>query len=167
MKKTAKVIFFFFFYLLNFTWGILQNIIGFIFMLSQPKDCKRINFFGSVCTLHHGDWGGISLGIFICVNGNRDEKWTNETLVHEFGHCVQSMLLGPLYIFLIGIPSFIWCNSKKYITLRKEKAVSYFDFYPEKWANRLGERITGLKAPDRFPPENTDAPKQAENTTEN
>jgi hypothetical protein len=85
--------------------------------------------------------------MFIIMNGKRDEKWTSTTKVHEYGHTIQSLILGPLYLFVIGIPSIIWCNSKKCVKLRKEKGVSYFDFYPEKWANFLGEKITKLPAP--------------------
>lgn len=140
-----KAVFLFFYYLLNFTWGILQNIFGLI-MLIKHRKCKREFYHGSVCTLHEGDWGGISLGIFIFVNGNRDEQWLKEVKVHEYGHSIQSMILGPLYLLIIGIPSFIWCNSKKFKKMR-ENGVSYFDFYPEKWANYLGSKVTKEQAP--------------------
>lgn len=29
-------------------------------------------------------------------------------LVHEYGHTIQSMILGPLYLIVIGIPSTLW-----------------------------------------------------------
>lgn len=143
-----KFIKLFFYYLIQFTWGILQNILGFVFFLKQSK-CRHKFYYGSVLTYHEGDWGGVSLGIFIFVNGKRDEEWIRGTEVHEYGHTIQSLILGPLYLFVIGIPSSVWCNNKKYIALRKDKGVSYFDFYPEKWANRLGSKVTHLPAPKR------------------
>jgi len=98
---------------------------------------------------HQGEWGGISLGMFIIINGNRDDYWASTTKVHEYGHTLQSLILGPLYLFIIGIPSFIWCNAKKFVKMRKDKNISYFDFYPEKRANYLGQRATKLPAPTK------------------
>ena len=54
--------------------------------------------------------------------------------LHELGHHKQSLILGPLYLIVIGIPSLIhaWLwnpNSGK----------SYYDFYTEHWANKLSK----------------------------
>lgn len=62
--------------------------------------------------------------------------------VHEFGHSVQSLILGPLFLPVMGIPSFLWCNLPCCKRLRKEKSVSYYTFYPESTANRLGAWVT-------------------------
>lgn len=142
-----KIVFYFFYYLIQFSWGILQNILGFLFFISQKKT-KILFFNGAFVGLHNKNWGGISLGIFIIMSGSRDEKWIKNTMIHEYGHTIQSLILGPLYLFLIGIPSLIWCNSTRYIKYRKSKNVSYFDFYPEKSANLLGEKVSKLKILD-------------------
>lgn len=144
MKKIAL----FFYYLIQFTWGLPQNIVGLILTLAHSKNVKEF-FHGALVTYHNEDWGGISLGMFILMNGNRDETWSSGTRVHEFGHTIQSLILGPLYLFVIGLPSIIWCNGKKFIKMRKEDGVSYFSFYPEKWANHLGSKITHLPAPTK------------------
>lgn len=136
----------FFFYLINFTWGIFQNLLG-LGLLIKYRHNKKENFFGSKIIYHNDSWGGISLGMFIFMNGNRDEKWVEETKVHEYGHCIQSLILGPLYLLVIGLPSFIWCNSKKYKAVRKNSGKSYFEFYPERWANHLGTLFTKLPSP--------------------
>jgi hypothetical protein len=136
------------YYLIQFTWGLPQNIVGFFLTLKYRKN-KKENFFNSLITYHYDNWGGISLGMFILINGNRDKEWIDTTKVHEFGHSIQSLILGPLFLFVIGIPSIVWCNSKKYTKLRKESNVSYFDFYPEKWANYLGSKVTHLAAPNK------------------
>ncbi|MGI6701827.1 MAG: hypothetical protein ACOX3U_05165 [Christensenellales bacterium] len=141
-----KYILYFLFYLIQFTWGIIQNLLGLILFIRYKG--KREFFFGSVITYHNENWGGISLGIFITISSVKGPEWIAATKVHEYGHTIQSLILGPLYLFIIGIPSIIWCNAKKFKALRKERNISYFDFYPEKWANRLGARISGLKAPE-------------------
>ncbi|HPD02292.1 MAG TPA: hypothetical protein P5161_03790 [Eubacteriales bacterium] len=147
MKKVIKYVALFFFYLLQFTWGLLANLLGFLVYLSKGK-LNREWFKGALISRHEENWGGVSLGIFIFVNGARGEQWFLDARAHEYGHTLQNLLLGPLYLFVIGIPSVIWCNSKRFIKLREEKGVSYYEFYPEKWANAWGDRFTGHKRTD-------------------
>ena len=123
-----------------------QNILG-LFMLMKYKNNNKESFFDSLIIYHDEAWGGVSLGMFIFMTSKRDEKWVNETKVHEYGHFIQSLILGPLYLFVIGIPSYIWCNRPKYKKIRKDTGKSYFAFYPERWANYLGQKITKMKAP--------------------
>ncbi len=139
----------FLYYFIQSTWGFLQNLIGFAIFLRFRKE-KQVKFFGSRIVLVESkgeNWGGISFGCFIFINGLREKDRIESTSVHEYGHTIQSLILGPAYLFAVGIPSFIWCNAKKYRALRKEKGISYFSRYPENWANRLGERVTGMAAP--------------------
>ncbi len=136
----------FFFYIIQFTWGIVQNFLGLILLIKYRKNTHHY-YHGSIITYHEEEWGGISLGMFIFMNGAKDEEWIRGTRVHEYGHTIQSLILGPLYMFVIGIPSFIWCNGKKFRNLRKEKGVSYYNFYPEKWANYLGKLVTKEQPP--------------------
>lgn len=47
--------------------------------------------------------GGISLGKYIIVS-----QWaTQKTIMHEYGHCLQSKILGPLYLLVVGLPSIL------------------------------------------------------------
>jgi hypothetical protein len=142
-----KYIGYFFYYLIQFTWGLVNNLIGALFLLANGK-LKREFFHGACLSYHNGGWGGVSMGIFIFVNGNRGEEWVRGCRVHEYGHTLQSLLLGPLYMFVIGIPSFVWCNSKRCIKFRSEKGITYGAFYPEKWANAWGAAATGEPALD-------------------
>ncbi len=66
----------------------------------------------------------------------------------RFGHTIQSLILGPLYLIIIGIPSVLWgfFGAKK----RKEKQIPYGAFFTEEWANRLGEWVTGEKSIDKL-----------------
>ena len=96
---------------------------------------------------------GISLGFFIFTpneetDGDKEErmKYCNEVMVHEYGHTFQALLLGPLYIFVIGIPSLLWGRTPFFINLRKKKNILYTWLYCEKWASDWGEAVTKEKA---------------------
>lgn len=134
------------FFVVQFVWGAPQSIIGLLLLLKYSK-CEKSFYHGALLVLHDGAFGGISLGPFIFVNKSRGEKWINEVKVHEYGHAIQSLIFGPLYLFVIGLPSIVWCNAKKYRKLREEGGVSYYKFYPEKYANVLGQKVTGDIAP--------------------
>lgn len=58
------------------------------------------------------------------------------TIKHELGHCIQSKYLGPLYLLVIGIPSITWVMLRRMIP-KLRKNYSYYDFYTEKFANKL------------------------------
>lgn len=49
------------------------------------------------------NWGGLSLGRFSFVS----TKSTEYTRQHELGHSIQNAQWGPLFPFVIGIPSAI------------------------------------------------------------
>lgn len=77
--------------------------------------------------------GSLSLGEyrFLCP-----QHWgREETMKHEYGHTLQSRLLGWLYLPAIAIPSFIWAGF--FSGYRKKNNVSYYAFYTEKWADQL------------------------------
>ena len=73
-------------------------------------------------------FGGVSLGMFIFLY-----KPTQEDIMHEYGHALQSMILGPAYLLLIGVPSFLWCK------FGKHDYIQYYKFPTEKWADKLGK----------------------------
>jgi hypothetical protein len=59
------------------------------------------------------------------------------TIKHEYGHTIQSKYLGWFYLLVIGLPSLIWANC--FEEYRKKTGMSYYDFYTESSANKLGE----------------------------
>ena len=134
------------FYLIQFTWGIVQNLIGLIGFLLLRKS-RHERFANAVITYVDTDksFGGISLGIFIFVNAKKKEDWLHDTRIHEYGHTIQSVVLGPLYFPVIGIPSMIWCNFPPIVRYRKKNDVSYYTIYCEGWANIWGSRFSGQK----------------------
>lgn len=132
------------FYLIQATWALPQNLVGGIAYLALKGKYPHERFHESFVTyIEKKGFGGVSLGCFIFMNPGRGEDYAHDTRIHEFGHCVQSLVLGGLYWPVIAIPSFIWCNLPACIRYRKEKNVSYYKLYCERWANRWGSRWTG------------------------
>jgi hypothetical protein len=77
--------------------------------------------------------GAISLGRFIILNKVYSSDET--TKKHEYGHSLQSLYLGWLYLIIVGLPSIIRAFAWK---LLKLDSASYYGGYPENWANKLG-----------------------------
>lgn len=77
--------------------------------------------------------------IFISESAMTDER-REFTLMHEYGHTVQSCILGPLFLPVIGLPSLLWAGLPVFRRFRERRGVSYYRFYPERWANFLGKR---------------------------
>ena len=117
---------------LLYLWQLPQVVVGglvFCILLPWIATCSKYNgSLISYCTwLERGT--GFSLGPFVFVASQGDAN----LLFHEYGHCVQSRLLGPLYFFVIGLPSLI-----HYIWWSPDRGVSYFAFYTEHTADQLG-----------------------------
>lgn len=141
MKKAIYI-------LIQCTWGFLQTVLGLFVFLAHRKD-RHYFHHGAVIT----EWeapSSVSLGMFVFVTKKpyfyeklKDEYTMDELsrrlLVHEYGHTVQSLILGPLYLIVMGIPSTLWGFLPSCAKKRKEENVSYFSFFTERWANSLGE----------------------------
>ena len=119
------------FRLLQCTWGLPQTLVGLVFFLVYRKSPhERV---GSVIGTKWPRNDGVSLGLFIFYPA--DSKSMRS---HEFGHTIQSLIFGPLYLLAVGIPSFTWCNHPACQRYRREKHVPYSALYCEKWADALG-----------------------------
>ncbi|MCL2630503.1 MAG: hypothetical protein FWD49_03130 [Firmicutes bacterium] len=144
MKKLFKALLLILFYIINFTWGILQNLLGLVFLIKYRK-CRKERYYNTLLTYHEEGWGGISLGIFLFIGAKHNEAWQTKARPHELGHTIQSLILGPLFLIIIGLPSVIWCNFCVKVWRNPENNnAKYDDFYPERNANWIGEKITGI-----------------------
>lgn len=143
------------YYISQLTWGLILNIAGGIRFLTCLK-CPHFLYRGAVVTRwkrHHS----MGIGLFIFL-GETDIKRRSPAaeiltpadravLVHEYGHTVQAAYLGPLFTVLVGLPSVTWAFLPLFTARRRRKHVSYYAVFPENWANRLGNRVTGEAAP--------------------
>lgn len=132
------------FYLWQFTYAIVQNIIGLVMLaIHKSKGAESEWYHNALITyIDKKNFGGVSLGMFIFINKNREGDSLHDTKIHEYGHTVQSLILGPLWLFVIAIPSVIWCNVPYFVQLRKSKGVSYYRAYCEGWSNECGAWAT-------------------------
>ena len=145
MKKLAEIPL--------FTWELLQNILGLI-VIGWNKlinnGCTREKFDGiSYYKVNNLYNSGVSLGRFIILDKVYcQEKYkTGEnpllglTVHHEDGHRKQSRMLGPLYLFAVGVPSAIhniYNRRLKSKMTESERMTEYYEWYCEKWADKLG-----------------------------
>ena len=117
--------------LLTFLWCLPQNLLGLLVMLfTKSKD--PIEIYNGPLVIRWKYKSGVSLGQFIFVSENASEN----TIKHEYGHYKQSLLLGWLYLFVVGLPSIIWAGCFK--EYRKKNGVSYYEFFTERSADKLG-----------------------------
>nr|DAG81700.1 MAG TPA: hypothetical protein [Caudoviricetes sp.] len=112
-------------------WTLPQQIIGFIGYLIFRKGLKHKQNGVFIIEVPN-KYGSISLGNFIFVSNANNET----TIKHEYGHTRQSYMLGWFYLLVIGIPSIIWAGC--FERYRKKHNISYYAFYTERWADRLG-----------------------------
>lgn len=125
------------------TWCFPQSLLGamLLFLLKILGKVESIRHSASEVIIVESDWifGGVSLGMYVFIANRRCSGQQKATLIrHELGHTRQSILLGPSYLLVIGIPSLIWG------VLRANgffKSRPYSWMYTEKWADRLAERI--------------------------
>ena len=133
------------FYLIQWTWGLPVNLIGgIIYLICKAMGRKQVKFENAYITYLPWNQGGLSLGLFIFIKGDHpNEIWNYNTPIHEYGHTWQCLLLGVFYWIVIALPSSIWCNF--FEGYRQKNKISYYVFYPEKWANAWGQKATGKK----------------------
>lgn len=147
--KTRNIINYILYTILQLTWGIIQNILGILlFIILSIIDIKRKRFYyhGAICSCWKFSFS-MGLGMFIFFgHTNKDEEFQQGVLVHEYGHTIQSIILGPLFFFVVAIPSTVWAFTPCFVKLRKENKASYFDLFCESWANKCGEDVLHLKA---------------------
>lgn len=135
------------FMLAQCTWGIIQTLVGLIvFLINVNK--KHYLYHGAVVT----EWNlrsSLSMGLFLFVTKYpcalrhcSKEEVGSRLVVHEYGHAIQSLILGPFYMFAMAIPSLIWAGLPAFEKLRFRKNINYHWLYTERWANHLGEKVT-------------------------
>jgi hypothetical protein len=109
-----------------YLWEFPQNVLGLLILLfvrgEEKHSLGNITFYYA-----KGFFGGIRLGSYIILGS----KW-ERSVRHEYGHCLQSRKLGWLYLLIVGLPSLLhagFCRCRNH---------SYYDIFPENWADKLG-----------------------------
>ncbi|MBR2547375.1 MAG: hypothetical protein IKF07_04205 [Eubacterium sp.] len=131
------------FILLQCTWGIGATLIGFIVFLRYIKS-PHVMYHGVVDTRWDSKENGLGLGLFIFTPDD-DSPGTQELRVHEYGHSIQNIILGP-FMLIAGIISVVWYRLPYFRKLRKKGRIPYTSCPVESWASALGEAALGEKA---------------------
>lgn len=124
--------------LILFIWQLPQHIVAIIYFGYLVMMCKDLGVdsrYKQATVIPCIMRGAVTLGNYVFVGLNSEYR---KTVKHELGHTIQSKILGPLYLIVIGIPSITYCGLRRlFPSLRKK---NYYNFYTEKWANNLSEK---------------------------
>lgn len=115
-------------------WQFPQHILGFL----MSRKAVRMHVYNDVMVYYTRNVFncGVSLGNYILLDADKYARLDLTTIKHEYGHSLQSRMLGPLYLLAVGLPSAL-CNNV-YARIFKKDSVWYYNRYPEKWADKLG-----------------------------
>ncbi len=119
--------------ILKYIWQLPQNIVALVYLwyLTSTSIVYREQDYKGIEVYRRSACRSASLGKYIFLSPYAPER----TLRHEYGHTRQSLMLGPLYLIVIGIPSAVWGYIRKIVA----PDMDYYQFYTEKWADKLGE----------------------------
>lgn len=124
--------------LILFIWQLPQHIVALIYFGYLVMMCKDLGVdsrYKQATVIPCVMRGAVTLGNYVFVGLNSEYR---KTVKHELGHTIQSKILGPLYLIVIGIPSITYCGLRRlFPSLRKK---NYYDFFSEKSANYLSEK---------------------------
>lgn len=129
--------------MLLWLWQLPQNIIG--FFLTRKNEligsvgegiCFDVfykkNFFSG---------SGVCLGDYIIIDYRYLGKSDRTVQKHEYGHHLQSVKLGWLYLPVIGLPSILFNIYDRIFHknwTRLQRWTWYYNLPWESWADRLG-----------------------------
>ena len=124
--------------LILFIWQLPQHLLAILYigyLVMMGKDLGIDSRYKQATVIPCVMRGAVTLGDYVFVGLTSEYR---KTVKHELGHTIQSKILGPLYLIVIGIPSITYCGLRRlFPSLRKK---NYYDFYTEKWANNLSEK---------------------------
>lgn len=125
-----------------FVWELPQNVLGAIDLAASLvlRRVERVRWERERVFVKVRGAGAVSLGLFVFWSDDDTPyvRITDANKEHEYGHSLQSRLLGPLYLPLVGVPSscrVVYAVGYRAVTGRRWDG--YFRGYPEDWADRL------------------------------
>lgn len=115
-----------------------MNIIGLLFAyLMVGVGAEITNYKQAICIQSKGFPGGITLGGFIFVGTN---SYAESIKPHEYGHTIQNLIWGPLFLFVIGLPSIIRAAYFNYCAEHKPEKYRTMD-YESAWFEAQATKI--------------------------
>lgn len=134
-------------------WELPQNLLGAVVLLVQlvRGNVLRVVPQEERIMVELRGIGAVSLGLFVfwTDSDNPFVPVGPENRAHEYGHSLQSRMLGPLYLPIVGVPSQLRVYyAVGHRILTGHRWPHYYDGFPENWADRLG----GVDRSRRPPP---------------
>ncbi len=125
-----------FFEILQWTWCLPQTALGTLLfcILSISGRVRSVQSYRETWLVRCSQsklMSGLSLGKWIFVTPRGDDE---DTRKHEYGHTLQSYILGPLYLIIVGIPSEYWLVRSHF---NEDIRKTYRERFPENWADSL------------------------------
>lgn len=97
----------------RFTWELPKTVVG--NLASHTRNVSghvdNVDYYGGATLVNDNDplggrWG-FTLGSYINSKNVLADPFTDELFRHEYGHTLQSRLIGPIYLFNAGLPSLL------------------------------------------------------------
>jgi len=146
--KTRRMLLLWF---LSLTWGLPAALAGAgMAVLCLARGLKPKLFHGNIYFEQVRPYGSNNLGPFFFLGGNAGEY----TKCHEAGHGLQNILYGPLYLFVVGIPSELWYRRFQRVYAKEiasgkwpdaERWAAYEKCWVERQASVWGKRAYSAK----------------------
>jgi hypothetical protein len=132
--------------LLRWIWQLPQHLLALLFfgvlrLLPGEGPARPVRYLDAWVTFMPGR-AGVALGQYIFVSRHAHSGYlhgNDRLLRHEYGHTRQSLLLGWLYLPVVGVPSITqaaYCRVASRLGNHKP-AARYYERFPEAWADRL------------------------------
>lgn len=113
-----------------FIWQLPQNLVGLLLFAFYKRGSRDMYYHGVRVRVNRRFHSGISLGRYILLR--KITRWNRQ---HEYGHAVQSMRWGWLYLPVVGLCSLLHNLFGEY---KRNPAVDYYHYWTERQADRLG-----------------------------
>ena len=120
--------------ILLYIWQLPQNLLGLILRLIWKPE-KEMIYKGVKYSFTQSFPSGISLGEYVILKRYPFNKYTWNSVKHEYGHTRQSVRYGWFYLLVIGLPSLL---GNIYDRIFKKGSVWYYNQPWEKGADKLG-----------------------------
>ena len=123
-------------FLLSVTWCALQTVVGALLALCLLPVSRAQNYRGMI-VMYHPLGATFSLGTFAFVSDGAEHP--RDARGKMYGHYLQSLLYGPLFLFLVILPQLI-VRIPPIKTHRAERGLTPNDLFPCRQAARLQSR---------------------------
>lgn len=118
--------------ILSDLYEVIQNCIGYYEYKSNKLKINHKFKNSNIVYINYFD--SHVLGKWIFINPNTDDS---DIIRHEYGHRIQSYILGPLYMLIIYLPSYL---HYKWFIKQNLSWDEYYKFYTERTADELAKK---------------------------